>query len=271
MQSFFQDLVTTNNKLNSLPSKRIIHHFIDDLISILFSNTSETVDSVARNLEQLKQEFNLLLQEFQLDTNQSTIQTRIFFESLPNLYHKTLQDAKVIYDNDPAAKSFEEVLYSYPGFYAIAVYRFSNQIWKQELYLLARTISEYAHTKTSIEIHPGAEIGNNFAIDHGTGIVIGETVVIGDNVQIYQGVTLGALSVKKDEAFLKRHPTIEDNVIIYANSTILGGKTIVGRDSIIGGNVWLTHSVPSNSVVYHKNEIKVKDNNPFPEPIFYSI
>ena len=126
---------------------------------------------------------------------------------------------------------------------------------------MARTISEYAHIKTSIEIHPGAQIGNDFAIDHGTGIVIGETTIIGDNVQLFQGVTLGALSVKKEDAFIKRHPTIENNVIIYSNSTILGGQTVVGGDSIIGGNVWLTYTVPSNSIVYHKNEIKIKDNN----------
>lgn len=274
MNSFYQDIAKQHQSLLILPKKKLIHQFIDELFSVLFSNTSKYSGSLAAiesKFQLLEKDFNDLVRDFEPNSDRSHQQTKRFFEALPSIHKKALNDAETIFAKDPAAKTLEEVLYTYPGFFTIAIYRFSHQIWEQDLKLLARTISEYAHIKTSIEIHPGAQIGIDFAIDHGTGIVIGETAVIGDNVQIYQGVTLGALSVKKEEAFVKRHPTIEDNVIIYANSTILGGKTIVGRDSIIGGNVWLTHSIPSNSVVYHKNEIKIKDNNPFPEPIFYSI
>ncbi|MGQ7946580.1 serine O-acetyltransferase EpsC [Flavobacterium sp. WC2509] len=274
MKSFYQEIAQQHQDLLILPKKKLIHQFIDELFSVLFSNTSKSfgdVTIIEDKFAELERQFSELVLDFAPNNNKSQQQTKFFFDSLPSLYKQALKDAKTIFAKDPAAKSLEEVLYAYPGFFAIAIYRFSHQIWQQDLKLLARTISEYAHSKTSIEIHPGAQIGDGFAIDHGTGIVIGETAIIGDNVQIYQGVTLGALSVKKEEAFIKRHPTIENNVIIYANSTILGGQTTVGRDSIIGGNVWLTYTIPSNSVVYHKNEIKIKDNNPFPEPIFYSI
>lgn len=274
MKSFYQEIAEQHQELLILPKKKLIHHFIDELFSVLFSNTSKSFGNVTiieEKFTELEIQFNELVLDFAPKNDKSKFQTKMFFDALPSLHTKALNDAKTILAKDPAAKSLEEVLYAYPGFFAIAIYRFSHQIWKQDLKLLARTISEYAHSITSIEIHPGAEIGDDFAIDHGTGIVIGETAIIGNNVQIYQGVTLGALSVKKGEAFIKRHPTIENNVIIYANSTILGGQTTVGRDSIIGGNVWLTYTIPSNSVVYHKNEIKIKDNNPFPEPIFYSI
>ncbi|WP_035647075.1 serine O-acetyltransferase EpsC [Flavobacterium sp. ASV13] len=273
MSSFYQEIAKQHHDLVILPEKKLIHQFIDDLFVILFSNTSKSLESEATikyKFNQLEKQFDELVLDFSPKSDQKQ-QTKNFFEAIPKLHKKALNDAVTIFTKDPAAKSLEEVLYSYPGFFAIAVYRFSHQLWEQDLKLLARTISEYAHIKTSIEIHPGAQIGKDFAIDHGTGIVIGETTIIGDNVQIYQGVTLGALSVKKDEAFIKRHPTIEDNVIIYANSTILGGQTTIGKDSIIGGNVWLTYTIPSNSVVYHKNEIKIRDNNPFPAPIFYSI
>jgi serine O-acetyltransferase len=172
---------------------------------------------------------------------------------------------------DPAARSVEEVLVAYPGFYATAVYRLSHQLWEQGVEILPRLFTEYAHSKTGVDIHPGAHIGESFCIDHGTGIVIGETTIIGNNVKIYQGVTLGALQVSKDSAIVKRHPTIEDNVTIYSGATILGGQTVIGHDSIIGGNVWLTYSVPSFSVVYHKSEVKVRDKNPFPEPLNFVI
>jgi serine O-acetyltransferase len=144
-------------------------------------------------------------------------------------------------------------------------------MWKQDIPFLPRFFSEYAHSKTGIDIHPGAEIGDCLAIDHGTGIVVGETTIIGNNVKLYQGVTLGALNVAKDCASKKRHPTIEDDVIIYSGATILGGETVIGKGSIIGGNVWLTYSVPPNSVVYHKSEVKVKDKEPFPEPLNFVI
>jgi len=195
----------------------------------------------------------------------------LFFEAIPGLYAKLMKDAEALLKFDPAARSVEEVLVAYPGFYATAVYRLSHQLWEQGVEILPRLFTEYAHSKTGVDIHPGAHIGEAFCIDHGTGIVIGETTVIGNNVKIYQGVTLGALQVSKESAIVKRHPTIEDNVTIYSGATILGGNTVIGRDSIIGGNVWLTYSVPSFSVVYHKSEVKVRDKNPFPEPLNFVI
>jgi serine O-acetyltransferase len=155
---------------------------------------------------------------------------------------------------DPAAKSFEEVILSYPGFQAITVHRLAHYFWKAQVPLIPRMMSEMVHGSTGIDIHPGAEIGESFFIDHGTGVVIGETTVIGNNVKLYQGVTLGALSVKKEDGNgrgkCKRHPTIEDDVTIYSNATILGGGTVIGRGSVIGGNVWITESVPPNTTVY---------------------
>jgi serine O-acetyltransferase len=141
---------------------------------------------------------------------------------------------------------------SYPGFFSITIHRISHQLWQFNIPILPRLISEYSHSKTGIDIHPGASIGEGFFIDHGTGIVIGETAIIEKNVKIYQGVTLGALSVSKEETNKKRHPTIQEGVVIYANATILGGETIIGKHSVIGGNVWITSSLPSYSLVYHK-------------------
>jgi serine O-acetyltransferase len=189
-----------------------------------------------------------------------------FFSTLPSLKQTLLRDAEFILESDPAAKQLEEVIAIYPGFFAIYCYRIAHVIDRLSVPLLPRMITEYAHKITGIDIHPGAEIGNPFSIDHGTGIVIGETTRIGNFVKLYQGVTLGALSVDKSKASKKRHPTIEDNVILYAGCTILGGETVVGRNSIIGGNVWLTESVAPFSVVYHKIEIVVRDQKDFREP-----
>jgi serine O-acetyltransferase len=161
------------------------------------------------------------------------------------------RDVNAAFRGDPAARSPEEVILSYPGVAAILVYRIAHELWVREVAMIPRMMSEYIHGKTGIDIHPGARIGDSFFIDHGTGVVIGETTIIGDNVKLYQGVTLGALSVRKERAKTKRHPTIEDEVTIYAGATILGGNTVVGRCSIIGGNVWLTESVPPGSRIYH--------------------
>ncbi len=186
--------------------------------------------------------------------------------------HKKLEDdLKAIFEFDPAAKSRSEVLVSYPGFFAITVYRVAHELWINNVPVLPRMLSEYVHGKTGIDIHPGATIGERFFIDHGTGIVIGETCVIGNDVKMYQGVTLGALSVSKAEAEVKRHPTIGDEVTIYANATILGGKTIVGSGCVIGGNVWITNSVPANSLVYHKSVASVRSREVFPEPLNFVI
>lgn len=181
-----------------------------------------------------------------------------FVETLPEISRKLRNDAEAILKFDPAAQSVAEIVLAYPGMYAIAIYRFSHQLHKQGVKIIPRLISEYAHSKTGIDIHPGAQIGDNFFIDHGTGVVIGETAVIHDNVKVYQGVTIGALQVKKSLASKKRHPTIQENVVIYANACILGGDTVVGRNSVIGGNVFLTKSIASNTVVYAKNTINIR-------------
>ena len=176
---------------------------------------------------------------------------------IPDLFFKLKKDALAIFNNDPAAKSIEEVYLAYPGFFAIAIYRMAREFFKLGLPLIPRLMTEYAHQLTGIDIHPGADIGESFFIDHGTGVVIGETAEIHNNVKIYQGVTLGALTVKKKLKNKKRHPTIQNNVIIYANATILGGKTIIGKDSVIGGNTWITSSLAPNSTVLHTPKVEI--------------
>ena len=270
--SFLETLAQHHQQFNCIPHRKRAEDFIDELFRFLF--VPEIKDAPA-SLEQKHQQLYLSLTALLLDT--TCHQTKAdavadkFFAALPQLYKDLLKDADALLASDPAARSLSEIIVAYPGFYATVVYRLSHQLWAQGLTLLPRIFCEYAHSKTGIDIHPGARIGHSFAIDHGTGIVIGETSVIGNQVKLYQGVTLGALSVTKDKASSKRHPTIEDEVVIYSGATILGGETIIGKGSIIGGNVWLTYSVPSNSVVYHTSEIKIKDRNPFPEPINYVI
>lgn len=244
---------------------------LDDLFQFLFFNNGSSFGRVEATFHRLQNTLAALLTQTADGEVPATVQAANFFEQLPAIYQTLLADAAAIYAFDPAAQSRAEVILAYPGFYATAVHRWSHQLWKQGVRLLPRIFSEHAHAKTGIDIHPGAQIGEAFAIDHGTGIVIGETTRIGKGVKIYQGVTLGALHVSKNAAKTKRHPTIEDGVVIYAGATILGGQTVIGAGSIIGGNVWLTGSVPSNALVYHKSEIKIKDKTPFPEPIHFII
>lgn len=191
--------------------------------------------------------------------------------ALPGLRATLLLDAAAIVAADPAAQGQTEVVTTYPGFYATALHRFAHGLHRRGVARVPRLLSEYAHQRTGIDIHPGASIGPSFCIDHGTGLVIGETCVIGSGVKIFQGVTLGALSVGKHLQGIKRHPTIEDNVVIYAGATILGGSTTVGSHSIIGGNVWLTASVPSHSRVYHQAQIHVTRSQDPAEDIMFSI
>jgi len=183
--------------------------------------------------------------------------TFAILNKIPHIREQLRGDVRAAYEGDPAAKSLDEIIVSYPGIEAIAVYRVAHELHLLKVPLIPRIMTEYAHSKTGIDIHPGATIGENFFIDHGTGVVIGETTEIANNVRIYQGVTLGALSVKKDadgkiERGNKRHPTIKDNVIIYAGATILGGETVVGEHSIIGGNVWLTESIPPHTLLINR-------------------
>jgi serine O-acetyltransferase len=184
-----------------------------------------------------------------------------FLAGLPHVIDTLESDATAILEGDPAARSYDEVVLTYPGFYAIAVYRVAHLLWDLKLPLLPRLLTEFAHEKTGIDIHPGARIGRRFCIDHGTGVVVGETTSIGTGVKLYQGVTLGAMTVEKALADSKRHPTIEDEVVIYAGATILGGHTIVGHHSIVAGNAWLTQSVPPNSVVSRKSEVRPRNGS----------
>ena len=184
-----------------------------------------------------------------------------FLEKLPSVLENLNQDASYILENDPASNSIEEVYLAYPGFYAIAIYRLSHELYLLDMLLFSRLMSEYAHQITGTDIHAGATIASPFFIDHATGIVIGETTVIEKYVKLYQGVTLGALSVSKDLKSTKRHPTVERNVCIYANATILGGETTIGKNSIIGGNTWITKSIPAKSIVTNTTitEVKIKE------------
>jgi serine O-acetyltransferase len=179
-----------------------------------------------------------------------------FMKELPRLRAMLAKDVRAAYEGDPAAKSYDEIIFSYPGVFAVTVYRIAHELWHQGIPLMPRIMTEYAHSQTGIDIHPGAHIGESFFIDHGTGVVVGETTEIGNRVRIYQGVTLGALSLPKDAVETlrtrKRHPTVEDDVIIYAQATILGGDTVIGARCVIGGNVWLTESVPPDTRVFLK-------------------
>ena len=184
-----------------------------------------------------------------------------FFRQLPEVQKRLLKDVQAGFDGDPAAKSREEIISSYPGLFAIYVYRLAHILYKDKVPYIPRIMTEYAHGKTGIDINPGAEIGDYFFIDHGTGVVIGETTEIGNNVKLYQGVTLGALSTRQGQqlADVKRHPTIRDNVTIYSNSTVLGGETIIGENTIIGGNTFITSSIPANTKVSAKSpELVIK-------------
>ena len=274
-QLFIEQLFLRNRKgFSHFPDKDLAEDFIDDLFNLLFTSYSgkyDTEEKLGQQYSEIKNTYSAILFELQKDEVLVNEHTDLFFSSLPGIYASLILDAEAVLQFDPAALSIEEVLVAYPGFYAIAIYRFANQLYKQGIKILPRLLGEYAHSKTGIDIHPAAVIGKSFFIDHGTGIVIGETAWIGNDVKLYQGVTLGALNVSKEHASIKRHPTIQDGVIIYSGATILGGGTVIGRNSIIGGNVWLTYSVPDHSIVYHKSEIKVRDNNPLPEALNFVI
>lgn len=244
--------------------------FADEIINFLFPvrwGSELTVDLLAQREPLLRAKLQALIEA----SNSDPAIADIFFKELPVVFDQLIKDAEAILTFDPAANSLEEVVIAYPGFFAIAVQRLAHILYQNEVVILPRILTEYAHSKTGIDIHPGATIGESFFIDHGTGVVIGETTVIGNNVKIYQGVTLGALTVEKGTTHGQRHPTIQDNVIIYSGSTILGGHTVVGHDSVIGGNVWLTESVPPLSVVYQKSEVKIRDRSEMKNVIEFMI
>jgi serine O-acetyltransferase len=246
------------------PERQLAREFGDSLLGLLFphfsTNNLETRGDIESEIARISDQLEALLARTgrEILESQRTSTVQEFLAGLSTIHDSLLLDARAILTGDPAARTLDEVLIAYPGFFAIAIFRIAHSLYNLRVPLLPRMLTEYAHQVTGIDIHPGATIGRSFFIDHGTGIVIGETTVIRDNVKIYQGVTLGALSVDKEFADQKRHPTIESNVVVYSNATILGGKTTIGHDSIIGGNVWITASVPPHSTVYHRQEVRVK-------------
>ena len=224
-----------------------VGNFTKQLINNLFD-----ANHLSESGEQTRRNFFKILERLSIENGANLWND--FENSFVNIRQKLDLDAIAAEKNDPAAKSLEEVYLAYPGFYAIAVHRLSHQLVQLEVPVLPRMMSEFAHSITGTDIHPGAEIGDSFFIDHATGIVIGETTIIKDNVQIFQGVTLGGIQVKKSLASTKRHPTIESGVVMYANATILGGDVVIGRGSIIGANVCITASIPENSIVTVQSE-----------------
>ena len=254
--AFIRQLYQEHQAVHRLPSPRLIEDWLDGMLEFLFPELS-TLRFASEQAFRLHYRTNDLKLYTILDglsdhlpVPSDTIRQE-FERQLPTIRATLLEDAAAILAGDPAATSRVEVITTYPGFYALAVHRLAHQLHQQGVILLARMLSEIAHGNTGIEIHPAARIGRRFCIDHGTGIVIGETVEIADDVKMYQGVTLGALSVKKEMARTKRHPTIEQEVVIYAGATILGGDTVIGAGSIIGGNTWIVKSVPPRSRIYY--------------------
>jgi serine O-acetyltransferase len=244
-----------------LPSRRRVETFVDSAVGLLFpqhySDGAATEEQLLARISLLRAELGSMLHAV-LPRQRSAEVTDELIHALPAISERLRGDAVAIVAGDPAAESLDEVVAAYPGFFAIAVHRIAHELHRLRVPTLPRLLAEVAHARTGIDIHPGATIGRAFCIDHGTGIVIGETTIIGDEVKLYQGVTLGALSVSKSAAGTKRHPTIEDRVVLYANATVLGGDIVVGHDSVIGGNVWLTTSVPPHSFVYHTSQIRVR-------------
>lgn len=261
----------------SLPSRSVIIELVRELRAVLFPGYFRIdtgacafpeyyAGSLLNNLyDALKEqiEIAILYQGEEKEKAQFRAEeiTGQFVKRLPEIQKMLLKDVQAGFDGDPAAKSKEEIIFSYPGFYAIYVYRIAHELYLEKVPFIPRIMSEFAHGKTGIDINPGATIGEYFFIDHGTGVVIGETTKIGNNVKIYQGVTLGALSTRMGQqlADVKRHPTIEDNVTIYSNSTVLGGETVIGENTIIGGNTFITESIPANTKVSAKSpELVIK-------------
>lgn len=261
-EDFFRHIFQKQQDADAVPSNKEISRWALELIRLLYPEQSKRA---LVSIGELKKEFGRLETELYniMEATKACIHcnnaqlAKEFFAQISELYRILNTDIKAIFDGDPAAKSEFEVIRTYPGFYAISFYRMAHALYKSGVLLLPRILTEYAHSKTGIDIHPAAEIDEYFHIDHGTGIVIGETCKIGKHVKMYQGVTLGALSVDKSMANTKRHPTIEDHVVIYSGATILGGETVIGHNSIIGGNVWLTKSIPPGSSVYNTSDVVI--------------
>ena len=267
MEDFYQYIYSKQLEVQDMPSNKKIAQWAIELLHLLFpernSRAFEDVAAVKTAFDQSKSTLlDILLRTKACTACDNELVVENLFKKLPQIYQLMLSDAHALLQGDPAAKSIREVIRIYPGFAAIAIYRIAHELYQSRIPLIPRILTEYGHSKTGIDIHPGAKIGQALYIDHGTGLVIGETCRIGSFVKLYQGVTLGALSVEKEMANKQRHPIIEDHVIIYAGATILGGDTMVGHHSIIGGNVWLTSSVEPYTTVYHQPNSRFIDSKP---------
>ncbi|MEM7163627.1 MAG: serine acetyltransferase [Bacteroidota bacterium] len=238
-------------------------------VEMFFKRTLDTLYPIRLGIREVEDSNLDVLKEILCDLLDQNIEEykgnqNELLEALPSalieIKAKLNKDIEAIYKGDPACTSYNEVIIAYPGFYATAAYRIGHFLLNQGVALIPRIITEHAHSYSGIDIHPGAKIGTHLCIDHGTGVVIGETAVIGNHVKIYQGVTLGALSVTDKNAIGQRHPTIEDDVVIYAQATILGGETVIGRGSIIGGNVWITKSIEPFSKIYYRSPRDLRDD-----------
>ena len=261
-EEFYLHIYQKQQKIEAVPSNQEIADWAMSLMNLLYPERLTTpdysVNEIKRILGRQQKELVRLLNSTKVCENYDNEHIAAdFFDGLPELYRRMNTDINAILEGDPAAKSEFEIIRSYPGFLAIALYRIAHALLNANIPIIPRILTEYAHSITGIDIHPAAHIDEYLFIDHGTGIVIGETTVIGKHVKLYQGVTLGALSVEKYMANTKRHPTILDHVIIYSGATILGGDTVIGEHSTIGGNVWITKSVPAHCTVYHQSAIKV--------------
>nr|WP_198160658.1 serine O-acetyltransferase EpsC [Pedobacter panaciterrae] len=261
-EEFYLHIYNKQLEIEAVPSNQEVAEWAMNLMNLLYperlTSPDYSINEIKRFfLKQEKELVRILNATKACEHSDNEEIARKIFESIPELYRRMNTDISAILEGDPAAKSEFEIIRSYPGFLAIALYRIAHALLQAEIPIVPRILTEYAHSITGIDIHPGAVIGEYLYIDHGTGLVIGETTIIGNYVKLYQGVTLGALSVEKYMVGIKRHPTIEDNVIIYSGATILGGDTVIGHDCIIGGNVWLTKSVPPHSTVYHQSAVKV--------------
>lgn len=246
-------------KIELKVNKKALTSVVDHIFNLFFP-ICQTVRQGKTCDQIVDDSYNIMVENLENLPQIAQAETRVsqFFSRLPEIQKALYEDAQAFFKNDPAANSVEEVILSYPGFYALAVHRLAHELYQLQVPIVPRLWAEYAHTQGGIDIHPGATIGKRFFLDHGTGTVIGETCIIGNDVKIYQNVTLGALHVGKSMEHAKRHPTVQDNVIIYSGATILGGATIIGHDSTIGGNVWVTRSVPPHTLVYYSSEMQHK-------------
>lgn len=249
--------VASSSLKTELPDVEIVYSMIDDLRKLTFPGYFDTEKFLSKEafaegiLVSLYEKMESQIKVILSDKQKAEKLTARFLEEIPKVQELLVKDVEAQLAGDPAASSNSEVILAYPGLYTIFVYRYAHVLYELKVPLLPRIMSEYAHGKTGIDINPGATIGEYFFIDHGTGVVIGETAIIGNGVKIYQGVTIGALSTRKGQALsgVKRHPTIEDNVIIYANATILGGDTVVGKNATVAGNTFVTESIPAGAKV----------------------